>query len=581
MILSENVEMVLSNRTYKKLVNAYNLSEEYKIGDVVKIPISILSKSSHYEIDITCDYCGKELKVPYKRYNLNTKVVNKYACASKDCSNQKIKDVCQVKYGVDNPFQADFVKDKSKKTIKEKWGVEHQMYVDEIKNKIKETCLERYGVDSYLKTDESREKIKSTCLKKYGVEHVLQVNEFREKGYQTNLKKWGVKYNQLSEEVRQKTKKTNIIRFGYDSNMKSDISKNKLRESFLSKYGVDNPMKSDTLRVKFEMCKNENYIKYLGDRVSLFLCDKGHNFEISSDNYNSRMCSNLPLCTVCNPIGDSQSIKEIELFEFIKSIYKGKIIKSWRDGLEIDIYLPEMNLGFEFNGLFWHSDKFKEKNYHLDKTKHFNERGIRIIHIWEDNWESKRDIIESQIKNILGKTKRKIFARKCHIKELKTVSDFLKNNHIQGVDKSNIKIGLFKENELVSVMTFNKLEGRNKMEHGNWNISRFCNKLDTNVIGGASKILNWFIKNYDPKRLLSYADKDWSTGDLYKKLGFNKISESKPDYKYVVKSNRKNKQNFTKNKLGIKEGTEYQYMSNLGYYRIWDCGKIKFEKVIN
>jgi len=346
-------------------------------------------------------------------------------------------------------------------------------------------------------------------------------------------------------------------------------------------YGVDNPMKSDILRTKFEMCENENYIKYLSDRVSLFSCDKGHNFEISSDNYNSRICSNIPLCTVCNPIGDSQSIKETDLFEFISCYYDGEIIQSYRDGLEIDIYLPELKIGFEFNGLFWHSDKFKEKNYHLDKTNYFKEKGIRIIHIWEDDWESKRSIIKSQIKYILGKTKRKIFARKCHIKDLKNVSFFLRDNHIQGVDRSNIKIGLFQKDELVSVMTFNKLEGRNKMKDGSWNISRFCNKLDTNVVGGASKILNWFIKNYNPKRLLSYADKDWSTGDLYKKLGFEKVSESKPDYKYVVKSSRKNKQSFTKSKLGIKEVTEYQHMSNLGYYRIWDCGKIKFEKVVN
>lgn len=188
MILSKYVEMPLSKRTYKKLVNMYNLDKSYEIGDVAKIPISILSKSSNYEIDITCDYCGKKLKVPYKRYNLNTKVVNKYACSDKDCSNQKIKDVCQYKYGVDNPFQSEFVKEKSKETIKEKWGVEHQMYVDEVKNKIKETCLERYGVDSYTKTDEYLEKTIKTNLDRYGVEYEAKTKKGQLKRKLTRIK---------------------------------------------------------------------------------------------------------------------------------------------------------------------------------------------------------------------------------------------------------------------------------------------------------------------------------------------------------------------------------------------------------
>lgn len=189
MIISEYVKMILTNRTYKKLVNMYNLNNDYKIGDVVKIPISILSKSSHYEIDIKCDYCDKELKVPYKRYNLNTKVVNKYACSSKECSNQKIKDVCQVKYGVDNPFQTEFVKEKSKETIKEKWGVDHQMHVDEVKNKIKNTCLEKYGFDSYTKTEEYLEKTRNTNLEKYGVDYPMKTTEGQLKRKLTRIEK--------------------------------------------------------------------------------------------------------------------------------------------------------------------------------------------------------------------------------------------------------------------------------------------------------------------------------------------------------------------------------------------------------
>ena len=92
--------------------------------------------------------------------------------------------------------------------------------------------------------------------------------------------------------------------------------------------------------------------------MNTFKCIHGHNFEISTDNYYGRLNNNITLCTVCNPIGDTRSIKENELFEFIKSNYDGVIIQSYRDIYEIDIYLPNLKLGFEFNGLYYHSNKF-------------------------------------------------------------------------------------------------------------------------------------------------------------------------------------------------------------------------------
>jgi hypothetical protein len=192
MITSDHVEIILTNRNYNKLIKKYRLKNDLKVGDIAKIPLNVLSKSSHYEIEIKCDYCLRKLKVPYKRYNLNTKIVNKYACSDKECSNQKIKDVCQAKYGVDNPFQADFVKLKMKETLVEKYGVEHPMFMKETKDKINETCIERYGVTNYAKTQEFKDRIIKTNLEKYGVEYELKTKEGQlrrkktriEKGYQ-------------------------------------------------------------------------------------------------------------------------------------------------------------------------------------------------------------------------------------------------------------------------------------------------------------------------------------------------------------------------------------------------------------
>jgi hypothetical protein len=347
----------------------------------------------------------------------------------------------------------------------------------------------------------------------------------------------------------------------------------------MSKYGVSAIFKNEEFRKEnFKIAKHPNYINYLNNSKSLFKCDcsEEHYFEIYSDNFYKRTESNLPLCTVCYPIDDLKSIKEKQLLEFIEKNYNGKILPGYRDNLEIDIYLPELKLGFEFDGLYWHSNEFKENDYHLKKTLFFKEKGIRIIHIFEDDWDLNKSIIQSQIKNLLGLTENKIFARKCEIKELTDVKDFLENNHLQGNVNSVIKLGLYFNDELISVMTFDKFEGRKKMEEGGWNLSRFCNKLNYNVIGGASKLLNYFVKTYKPTRIISYADRVWSEGNLYYQLGFKLVNTTKPDYKYIIDNKRVHKSRFRKSKLDTAL-TESQEMKNKGINKIYDCGKLKFK----
>ena len=207
------------------------------------------------------------------------------------------------------------------------------------------------------------------------------------------------------------------------------------------------------------------------------------------------------------------------------------------------------------------------------KTNYFKERGIRIIHIWEDDWIFKQNIVKSQISNLLKNNSNNIFARKCLVKlvSIKETRTFLDDNHIQGFVSSKIKLGLYYNNELVSIMTFDSFEGRKKMEEGGYNLSRFCNKLGYNVVGGASKLLAYFIKNYNPTRIVSYADKDWSIGNLYYTLGFKNVGENGPDYKYIVDNKRVHKSRYKKSRLSTTL-TESVIMN-----RIYDCGKIKFE----
>lgn len=581
-----------------------------------------LPEGSNKKIDAICDFCEKEVKISYKLYNRSYSKGNKFSCSRK-CAYEKRKEILLLSEGVENPSQLDEIKEKRKKTNLDRFGVEHAFQSEIIKIKIKETTIKKYGVDNYTKTDGYKERVKETNLKKWGVEWALQSEEIKEKSKKTNLKKYGVEKASQSEQIKEKTKKTNLESYGYVSPMMSEEIQEKAKKTLRDNWSVDNPMKSDEIKektkktnlekygykypIKNEDIKNirkerniikwgttnntsseefrkgmiigsdKDYLEYLGNKISLFKCGKGHNFELHTDNYFSRKREGITLCTICYPINKAISIKEKQIYDFINSIYDEEIIESYRNKLEIDIYLPKLKLGFEFNGLYWHSSDKKPKSYHLDKTEYFKSKGIRIIHIWEDDWDYKKEIIKSMIKNHIGKTNNKIYARNCKVKEIKDVKSvrkFLDNNHIQGFTGSKIKLGLYYNNELVSIMIFDKNEGRKKLSEKEWNLSRFCNKINTNIVGGASKLLSYFINNNSCTRIISYADHDWSLGELYYKLGFVKLNNTDPDYKYLIEDKRIHKSRFRKSYTGVSE-------SNLNIPKIYDCGKVKFELNIN
>ena len=193
------------------------------------------------------------------------------------------------------------------------------------------------------------------------------------------------------------------------------------------------------------------------------------------------------------------------------------------------------------------------------------------------------------IKNLFNKTENKIYARKCFIREVgsKESREFLNANHLQGYCNSKIRLGLYYNDELVSLMTFGKSRhfiGSSKFE---WELLRFCNKINTNVVGGASRLLKHFIKEYSPNSIVSYADRRWSNGNLYDRLGFTKYNESKPNYYYVVGRKRIYRFNLRKSVLVKKYGcptdmSEHEFCLSRKWYRIYDCGclcyKMEFKR---
>jgi len=628
MLITKNIIIPISK--YSKYYLDKGVLNKEK--NTIEIDISILRKNASTLIEAECDICNNKKKISFKNYNENIKKYNIFSC-SKKCSLIKTKKTNLEKYGVEFVQQNKDIKEKVKQTNLEKYGVEHVSQNNDIKEKIKQTNIDKFG-SHYSKTDEYKEKVKQTNLEKYGVEHISQTEFYNKSVKQTNLEKYGSEYYSKTEEYKQKVKQTNLNKYGVDNYRKTEecndkivktnlnrygveyysqtkecndkIVKtnlnrygvehvlqninilNKLKQTNLEKYGVDIYKKSEESRYSYIISNNNYYIKYIDNNRSLFKCDlnKDHEFEIHVDNFHSRNNQNIPLCTICYPINDNKSIKEKILLEYIQSIYNGEIISGYRDGIEIDIYLPEIKIGIEFNGLYWHSNKFKENYYHINKKEYFKGNDIDIKFIYEDDFDNNLDIIKSQINNWLGLSKTKIYARKTLIKKVSTEEyrDFLNQNHIQGFVASKLVYGLYYNNNLVSLMCFDKKEGRLNMSENEWNLNRFCNLLNHQIIGGASKLLNHFIRENNPSRIISYADKDWSNGNLYKVLGFKLVNESKPDYKYIVDNIRKSKQNFTKSKLQ-KLGhdislTESQIMDNLGINKIYDCGKMKFELTI-
>jgi G:T-mismatch repair DNA endonuclease (very short patch repair protein) len=286
---------------------------------------------------------------------------------------------------------------------------------------------------------------------------------------------------------------------------------------------------------------------------------------------------------------------ELEIEELLTS--KGiKVDKNNRNlihPLEVDLYIPEQKIAIEINGLYWHSEVHgqKHKSYHLNKLESCEKLGIRLVQVFDDEWKSKRDIVEAKLLSMVGLSSNKVYARNCVVKEIDTSvkSEFLNKYHIQADDKSKIKIGLYHEDSLVAVMTFGDLRSAlgAKKELGSYELIRFCSSC--NVIGGASKLLSYFIKNHNPNKIISYADRRFTTTtkpNLYDKLGFTLKSKTKPNYWYTKDFSKKlHRYNFTKGRLVKEFGanpdmSETDIMYGLGYDKVWDCGNLKYEMQI-
>ncbi len=453
-----------------------------------------------------------------------------------------------------------------------------------------------YGLHKENASVSSAKNSKRNALKRTGYEHYRKNPSWKNTYVQENLKKYGKSSYLLTPDGKDKTKKT-----------------------LLEKYHVDSPLKSKDILRKAQDTRRETinhiqpftptgYSRNVIEAIDIIKSSIALStiFKEGITYGELETLIGLPYSTLQNyrdtirtsgillENSASTSYEEKEVLDFVSSIYRGTIVKNSRvlDGKEIDIYLPDLNLGIEFNGNYWHSDRFLDSNYHDNKSNIASSMGINLVNVWEDEWRIpfKREIVKSMLSYKLGVSER-IYARKTDMIELSSrdAKKFYDNNHIQGgYNTHGYSYGLVYDGEVVSAMTFSKPRYSDKYDY---ELLRFANKLGYTVVGGASKLLYMFEKSVHPKSIISYSNRNFSKTSehsLYSILGFKYIKHTKPMYIWVNSYTGETLSRYQTQTSKLKmlddfrkdnpNETEYEYMSKKGYLKVSKVGNDLYVK---
>lgn len=529
------------------------------------------------------------------------------------------------KYGVAHHWLTKEGQDKRLKTINKNYGVNYPTQSEEIKNKVKNTNIKKYGGNAPICNNKIKNKILNTVIVKYKVDNVLKNSEIKSKIEKTNILKYGYKNPVQSEEIKNKIKKTWTDKTESEQN----CIKNKRKNTCINIYGVDNVSKNKIIKNKIQLKyknKSKEQIKEEQEKARLtrklrygvYNCNTQHinlkiqqfrentekyikwlriqHYTLKKSQYEIAQLLGIDPSTISNDFIRyglittyfySSSV-ERDIDCFIKSLGNTTISRDrTATGKELDIYIPDKKLAIEIDGLYWHSHSsippINIRNLHRDKTRICKNNNIKLFHIYDCEWLDpiKQDIWKSILTVNLGGKIDTVYARNTKILEIShSISvNFFNNNHIQGHCKSSKYLGLYHGNNLIAAMSFTKERCSSK-----WYLTRFCNKKYTRVVGGASKLLNYFKIKFSWSEIITYADLRYSYGELYYTLGFSLVKELGISYYYTDKKTIIHKRNFQKQYLSYILGdkynpadTEVNNVLRSGKYRIlFDSGKLKF-----
>jgi len=467
----------------------------------------------------------------------------------------------------------------------------------EAHKRMKKILLEKYGVENIGQLPHVKEKIKKTFEEKYGC-HAFSHSDIIEKRKQTNIERYGVEHPMQNEKIKQKVEDINIKRYGVKSTLMVPEIQEKCKETMIERYGVDHYSKTDEFKDWF----SQHYIDLFKDKTISTLDELG--FEVVDYTKTTGLCKlkckkcgneleekpteiiyggRIHICKICYPnrFGHMQS----ELTDFCKE-YFDDVIENDRSILpgryELDIVIPSIKLAIEFNGLYWHSESMgKDKNYHVNKTKEAEEVGYQLIHVFEDEWTNNKNIIKSILLNKFGKTPNRYFARKLDIKNIdkNNAKRFLNGNHLQRYHYGE-HYALCNDDKILCMLTMSKPRFNKKYE---WEIIRFCNKINCTVVGGLSRLLKHFSK-LNTGSIITYVDARFGNGSGYLNAGFKLKGKSDPNYFYINNFQRESRIKYQKHKLKNKllffdeSFTEWENMQINGFDRVWDCGNFIYSR---
>jgi hypothetical protein len=490
--------------------------------------------------------------------------------------------------------------------VTQQWQNTTEEGKDAIFKKARETLKDETGYEYALQNPESLETQQNTCLERHGDKHPIKLDKFKDMRVETVRDIYGVDNVSQNVVVKSTRVSTNLIEYGFPNAAQNE---GVIKQIATTK--AETPIEVKTSRKLIKQVKvfKKNY-KSLNEKFKINChCEfvGGQDYKGNGANYNFTCldCGNqfedyiynghLPVCKVCHPPFSGTSSEENEIRDYLNSLGITLIQsdKSILGGKELDLVCTEKKIAIEYCGLWFHAEfgrlyGIRGKDYHIGKMKAAAENGYRLITIFGDEWLQKKDIVKTRLRGIFGLEQPTYGARSCTVREISTsdAKAFLASHHIQGYVKSQIRLGLFYNNELVSCMTFGdkRISNNQTPEKDHYELLRFASK--ETIPGSAGKLLSYFETNYSPVQLETYADARWSNGGLYKTLGFELIST--PDqagYWYINKkdySMREHRYRYTHYSL-VDEGfdpllTEWEIMQIKGYDRIWDCGNFKFYK---
>ena len=542
-----------------------------------------------------------------------------FKCANKNCNNELRHDLkasfsddmskvhCCISCAQSDPnYQAQLrVRNKAK------YGVEWANQTDSAKQHASQAAL------SMSKSAKRRklEKCRKTCKERYGQTNVSKVKSIQDKKSQTNKSKT----LEEKQAIIAKTKKTKLERYG-DENYVNSKQISKTHKSFSpakqhkiaerrkrtcqEKYGVDHVTQAESIINRMRKSSiltrrtstYENILCKIEGLTPLFTCEHYCEHSLEQLEWHCDACGNdflakgYPRCLNCNPLHGSASRTECEIVNFLKSIYTGEIVTNTRDIIsprELDIYLPELKLAIEYDGLYWHSENLGSPNdYHFTKTNECNKLGTRLIHIFEHEWVTMQDVVKSKLTNIILGTKIKYSDIKVAEIDSETAHYFMSEHEFSYSNKFTKAYGLFADRLLSAVITVTKLKSNAAYD---WEITNISyDKIDISALG---MIISRFESEHHPTSIKLKIDRRWRSIDIGSSLGFTFVKIEKPNCYYMkngdktmklISANKINMHSLKSlvNSIDLSMTISENLMSN-NYLKIYDAGTIIMEKIYN